>query len=491
MKASPLFVLGCLSVVGAKAEQTQRPRPNVILIMTDQQRFDCMGVINESIITPHLDSLAADGMLFENGYTASPSSTPARSVLLTGMTPWHAGMIGYSAKVAERYEHELPQMLSDAGYQTVAVGKMHWWPQRNGHGFQTLIVDESGRVETPEFVSDYRQWFAQAAPGINPDSTGLSWNGHEGRMYALPEKLHPTQWTGDVAVAQIKDHDPSKPLFLKVSFARPHSPYDPPRRYVDMYKGRNIPTPWVGDWCAKYADRPMTTDAAFGDFGVEHALNSRRHYYAATTFIDDQIGRVIQTLKDQGLYENSVIIFTSDHGDMMGDHHHWRKTYPYEGSAHIPFIVKLPSKMRAGTVRNECVDLRDIMPTFLSAAGVAVPENVDGQSLLDIGTGRPWREYIEMEHSSTYESKSGWVALTDGKIKYIWYYNKGEQRMFNMVDDAHELHDIASDAAYQSIRDLWYDRMVQTLTERGDKWVKVGRLQVVASESPLNENYPK
>ena len=148
-------------------------QPNNIFIMTDQQRADAVGCSgNGRIITPNIDSLASDGYYFSNAYTAAPSSTPARAGLLTGMSPWHHGMLGYG-RVAEHYRYELPQMLRDCGYLTLGVGKMHWYPQNVSHGFHATFVDESGRVESPYFMSDYRKWFQTVAPGKNPEETGI------------------------------------------------------------------------------------------------------------------------------------------------------------------------------------------------------------------------------------------------------------------------------------------------------------------------------
>lgn len=490
----PLVALASVSAMASCASKNDAAqKPNIILIMTDQQRFDCIGAVNPLISTPNIDAIAADGMLFKNGYVASPSSTPARSVLLTGMTPWHAGMTGYHAKVAEKYPNEMPALLGAAGYRTVGIGKMHWFPQRTSHGFDTLILDESSRVESPGFRDDYRAWFAENAPGLNADTTGIGWNAHAGRVYALPEELHPTRWTGNVAVETIEaNSDTGKPLFMKVSFARPHSPYDPPQRYFDMYKDVAIPEPWVGDWCGDFADRPMIEDAPFGDFGVEHAVDSRRHYYAAVTFIDDQVGRIVKALKDNGMYDNSIIIFTSDHGDMLGDHNHWRKTYPYEGSAHIPFIMKVPGNLASGEMREQCVDLRDILPTFLDVAGAEIPA-MDGRSMLPLAedNGAPWREYIETEHSRCYAPKSGWVALTDGKTKYVWFYNQGAEQFFDLMTDPHELREASADVANAETIAMWRGRMIETLAERGDDWVKDGKLVQNDIESPLNANYPK
>ena len=207
-----------------REERVQVKKPHVILIMTDQHRGDALGCMgNSAVISPNLDRLAKEGTLFVNGYSASPSSTPARAGLLTGMSPWHHGMLGYG-RVAEKYTYEMPQMLRNLGYYTFGVGKMHWFPQKALHGFHTTLIDESGRVESKDFISDYREWFQLHAPGENPDLTGIDWNAHGAGIYKLPEKLHPTAWTGQTACELIRNYNCDKPLFLKVSFARPHSP---------------------------------------------------------------------------------------------------------------------------------------------------------------------------------------------------------------------------------------------------------------------------
>ena len=400
-------------------------QPHIILIMTDQQRGDAVGCMgNEFVITPHLDKLANEGTLFMNAYSSCPSSTPARAGLLTGMSPWHHGMLGYG-RVAPKYEYEMPQMLKDAGYYTFGIGKMHWYPQRVKHGFDGTLLDESGRRQDPHFTSDYRQWFQVQAPGKNPDATGIWWNDHGAGVYKLDEKLHPTYWTGEMACNLISHYDPeSRPLFLKVSFARPHSPYDPPQRFLDMYDNVDVPDPAIGDWCGRYAKRlkpeEAASDAPYGNFGNEYVRNSKRHYYANITFIDEQIGRIVQALKDKGMYDNALIFFVSDHGDMMGDHYHWRKTYPYEGSVHVPCIAKWPANVGAVAEKiDNPVELRDVLPTFLDIAGATVPADMDGRPLLPLakGTDTGWREYIDLEHATCYSRDNYWVALTAGKIK--------------------------------------------------------------------------
>lgn len=474
--------------------------PHIILIMTDQQRGDALGCAgNDVVISPHIDKLATVGCIFTNAYTAAPSSTPARAGLLTGMSPWHHGLLGYG-QVAEHYKYEMPQMLKELGYHTLGIGKMHWHPQNALHGFEATIIDESGRVESRYFMSDYHKWFYQRALDLNPDSTGIGWNAHGAKSYVLPEELHPTRWTGDQAVEAIHNYNSSQPLFLKVSFARPHSPYDPPQRFVDMYDGKNIPTPVVGDWskaCMQNLDSEKNPDAYIGNFGVEYACNSRKYYYASITFIDEQVGRIIEELKSKDMYDNALICFVSDHGDMLGDHYLWRKTYAYEGSSSIPFIVKLPHSMKKSKKGinkiEEPVELRDLLPTFLSINNTPVPKDMDGMSLLPLLEGQnevQWRKFIDIEHATAYWDNNYWCALTDGKIKYIWFFRTGKEQLFDLVKDPHELHNLAGKQASEQTLKAMRQAMIEHLSERGEEWVKNGEL-VVRKESLLySPNYP-
>lgn len=478
-------------LLAAGQQALAQQQPHIILIMSDQHRADamnCMG--NEAVITPHMDELAADGTLFMNGYSSTPSSTPARAGLLTGMSPWHHGMLGYG-RGGTHYRFEMPQMLRNLNYYAFGIGKMHWYPQRSLRGFYGTLLDESGRVESKDFVSDYRLWFQQHAPGLNPDSTHVGWNAHGGKLYQLPEDLHPTAWTGQMACEMIHSYKrgSGKPFFLKVSFARPHSPYDPPKRFLDMYEGRDIPAPFVGEWCkdkpyATYRDvKTAALDAAFGNFGEAYAKDSRRYYYANVTFVDEEIGKVIQALKEEGMYDNALICYISDHGDMLGDHHHWRKTYPYEGSSHVPYIIKWPDSYHfaKGSKVDAPVELRDLLPTFIDVAGGEVPAEMDGKSLVSLmkGDTKGWRKYIDLEHATCYSDDNYWCALTDGRMKYIWRFHTGEEELFDMVKDPHELKNVAGEKKYRSTLAEMRQAMVEHLSERGEEFVKDGKLQVL------------
>jgi arylsulfatase len=479
-------------------EPKAKNRPNILFLMTDQHRGDCLGCAGNPVIkTPHLDSIAHDGVIFSNAYTSTPSCTPARSGILTGLSPWHHGMIGYG-RIAGEYPFELPGALRDAGYYLYGIGKMHWFPQRRLRGYNKILLDESGRVETPGFVSDYHLWFKEQAPDMDPNATGIGWNDYRTKAYVLPERLHPTVWTGDRAVEFIEKYDHAEPFMLKVSFARPHSPYDPPQRFMDMYEEDDMPSPVIGDWAAKYAPHgePPKPSLWHGDLGVQQAKKSRRGYYGSVTFIDEQIGRILAALKKCGLYDNTLIIFFADHGDMLGDHDLWRKTYAYEGSAHVPMLLRWPKAMgmdiQQGKTLPQPTELRDVLPTFLDAAGAPIPDHLDGKSLLELVRGniKDWHPFIDLEHAMCY-NQDHWNALTDGKIKYIYYAFDGREELFDLTKDPNELHNLADDPTHNGTLLQWRQRMVEHLSERGEQFVSDGKLTIRKERLLYSPNFPK
>ncbi len=488
-------VLSCLSCDSDKFQTGKKP--NILFIMTDQHRGDCIGCDGNSVIkTPNLDRLAKEGALFSNAYSCTPTCTPARSAILTGLTPWHHGMLGYG-RVANRYPMELPRAMREAGCQTIGIGKMHWYPQRHLHGFHKTILDESGRAETKGFESDYRARFRKQAPdGMKYDVTGIGWNDYRTRTYIPPENLHPTYWTAQSAIDYIESYNKPEPFFMKVSFARPHSPYDPPERFFEAYRENEMPAPHIGNWEAKYAQAdPENYSLWHGDLGIEQVRRSRRGYYGSISFIDEQVGRIFHTLERLELFDNTLILFTADHGDMTGDHHLWRKSYAYESSARIPFIVRPPLGMfdKQGLTFKQPVELRDVFPTFLDAAGSPIPEYLDGKSVLDIFRGKTekWREVIDMEHDVCYSPSNHWNALTDGKYKYIYHAQNGEEQLFNLKDDPGELNDLASEPKSRSKVREWRARMVEHLAERGEPFVVNGDLSPRPERMLYSPHYPK
>jgi arylsulfatase A-like enzyme len=478
------FLRTAAGAVGAPALLAQT-RPNIVLIMADQMRGDCVHAAgNRAIETPHLDRIANHGVLFRAAYSSTPTCTPARAALLTGMSPWNHGMLGYGA-VAEKYRVELPRLLSDAGYYTLGIGKMHWRPQRALHGFHRTILDESGREETPGFRSDYRSWFWSEAPGANPDATGIDWNGFDARPYALPERLHPTAWAGDTAVRFLREHSKSQPFFLKVSMERPHSPYDPPKRWWDRYEGKTLPPAAIGAWADKY--RPRSDDGPapwHGDLGPDTVRRARQGYYGAVGFVDEQVGRIVDAIEARGQSGNTLVLFTSDHGDMLGDHHLWRKSYAYEASARIPMLMQWPDRIQPRQTVGKPVELRDVLPTFLDAAGARVPDGIDGRSLLR--TEGEWREWLDLEHDVCYSPANHWNALTDGRRKYIFHAPTATEQFFDLERDPHELREITGPELA-----AWRERLAKHLAVRGREWVLDGKLMARPNRQLYSPNYPK
>jgi choline-sulfatase len=489
-------VAGAAAPAIISAQTRSSSRPNILFLMDDQHRGDCIRSDgNRAIRTPNIDRLGAEGARFRRAYSTSPTCTPARSALLTGLSPWNHGML-HMVGMGERYPFTKPQALRNAGYYTMGIGKMHYNPQRNMHGYHRVVLDESGRAQSPEFRSDYRAWFWTQAPHLDPDATGIGWNDYPAKPYALPENLHPTYWTGQTAVNFLRGYNRPEPFFLKVSFARPHSPYDPPKRLMDRYADAALPKASVGKWAAKYAPRNSQRDDIWhGDLGAEQVRSSRQGYYGSVEFVDEQIGRILEALEQRKLLEETLIVFTSDHGDMTGDHHLWRKSYAYEASARIPMTMRWPSGLvsaQRGQVISRPVELRDILPTFLDAADAPPAVKLDGRSMLSLvrDPKAEWREYLDLEHGVCYSVENNWNAFTDGRMKYIYHAYHGQEQLFDVDADPHEVNDLAGDPASAAQLQMWRNRMIEHLSIRGERWVKNGKLALRKEPIPRSPNFP-
>ncbi len=492
---------------GLSPEMEAPKRLNILLLMDDQHRGDALGVDGADWIeTPNLDQLAREGALFTKMYSSVPSCLPARAGLLTGQSPWAHGLLGY-ADMAESYPYTLPQMLRDAGYRTHAVGKNHFTvpgkPLENrDFGYESIMLEEAWRGQGGKgFQGDYRKWFTENHPDKDPDKTGLGYTDHRGsRAWPYDDDLHSTNWTANKAIEFLEEYDEDRPWMMKVSFKRPHPPFDPPRRWMEHYEGVDIPMPEVSSWSEEWHGGPVgslegSPNAARGVFPDEEIRASREAYYGCISHVDEQIGRVVEALRERGELENTLIFFTSDHGDMMGDQNLWRKCYGYEGSARVPMIIRWPESMEIGAPRGRklegLAELRDVLPTMLEAAGIAQPEAMDGMSLLSLlrGQSEDWRSVLDLEHSSIYWEGNAWVALTDGRYKYIYFTLTGRQQLFDLDNDPDELIDLCEDGGNLRLVDAWRALMADHLKVRGDEWVKNGELQVLAQSPVRSPNY--
>ncbi|UDQ97661.1 arylsulfatase [Lentisphaerota bacterium WC36G] len=499
-RITPLCALGAIGLIGnANAKEDVTNRPNVILIIADQWRGDAVGVVNPEIRTPNIDYLASRGAMFVNGFSAVPSCIPARAILMTGLNQWHTGLTGYGGGgvPSNRYAKTLPQIFTEAGYNTQMVGKGHFKPYTAKMGFENTLIDEAGDMVIDKYFhkgkanNDYRKWFYANRPSefITPEDHGVDWNSWHSRPWHMAEMYHPTAWTMTTAIEYLENQKKNKkPFFLKISFHRPHSPFVPPKYYWEYYANKKLSQPKVGDW-AKMYDSPMTAfdpNASHGKQSAESNRLAKIGYYGEVSFIDTQVGRLINYMRGSrgNDFKNTWIIVTSDHGDQLGDHNLWRKTYPYQGSVRIPFIVVPPAKLRGkftngkDFIRKEVVELQDIMPTLLSAANLDVPKYLDGLDITKIMKDKDakWREYLHGEHSRCYSAPQANHFLTDGKVKYIWLPQVGQEQFFDLENDPDELIDLAQQAEYQEQIALWRQRLIKELAPRGEKFVKDGKL---------------
>ncbi len=442
-------------------------RPNVLLITTDQQRGDHVGLAGHPVLeTPNVDAFVQRGAYFPNAYTEIPSTTGARRCLHGGQGSHACGLIGYAS--TEWHERNtLAQVLADAGYHCINVGWRNMHPRRKLYGFHTVIPHD-----LREGVDDYWDWLReQVGPQAHERGHGCDSNGWLARPWHLEERYHPTVWTTDVTIEQIRKRDPTRPFFAWTSHLRPHSPYDPPQFYYDMYINRDLPEIPVGDWAARH-DVPgpgLERTAWRGRLASEQNQRMRAAYMGLCTHLDYELGRLMERLAQMGVLEDTLILFTSDHGDMMGDHHLHRKTYAYEGSARIPFLIRYPAglDLPCGAFKH-VVGLQDVMPTILDVAGVPIPDSVTGKSLLRAVRGEPWRDYLHGEHSPCYSLEEAMHYLTDGREKYIWFPATREEQFFDLLADREERVDLAGDPAHNERVAAWRQRLIALLAERGD-----------------------
>jgi len=338
-------------------------------------------------------------------------------------------------------------------------------------------------------IDDYLPWLRDRY-GADADyfDHGVNCNSIVARPWDKPEQLHPTNWVVTQAIEFLRRRDPRKPFFLYLSFHRPHPPYDPPAWAFEQYLNAEMPDPPVGDWAGLY-DRwsdPFDPQSPVGEIDPRWLRRARAGYYGHMTHIDHQLNRFFEVLHEFRQRENSYVCFSSDHGELMGDHHLFRKSLPYEGSARVPLLLRGPrdSGIQRGVTSSEVVELRDVMPTLLDCAGLPIPHGLDGRSVLPLARGEhvEWRPYLHGEHVTLGQS-AHW--LTDGREKFVWLSDVGAEQLFDLGDDPHEMTDLARQPQHASRVRRWRERMIETLTDRPEGFVSGGELVPGRAVAPL------
>ena len=451
-------------------------RPNVLLICVEHWSGRLMSALGHpAVMTPTLDSLAANGVLFTNAYSTTPVCIPARRELMTGAFSRTHGARSFDQTITMDGRPTLPQTFRDAGYQAYAVGKLHVQPQRARIGFDDVMLDEAAK-ERRHNPDDY-EMFLTAEGFHGQQLTHASGNDYFTRAWHLPEHVHPANWTAREMCRYIVRRDPSRPAFWYMSFVPPHPPLTPPAAYMDLYRNVDVGEPFVGDWAEDaesmpYAYRAKQHAVARRSYPEQMLRDARRAYYAQCTHVDHQIRLVIGTLREEGLLDDTVIMLTADHGDMMGNHHHYGKAVFYEDSAKVPMLLVPPAgDPRVGVDREDghLAALADVMPTLLDICGVPAPDGVEGLSLV----GEERRSFL---YGELYDDAFATRMAHDGRHKLVYYPTGNRVQLFDLADDPDEMHDVSEDASYAAVREALTQRLIRHMYGGDERWVRDGRL---------------
>lgn len=454
---------------------TAKKRPNILLVTTDQQRYDTVRPHAPAVVrTPHLTQLQSQGVNFTRAYADNPICVPSRISLMTGRTVGEHGMLnnGETGDLIDR-EESLPAQMAGLGYQTAAIGKMHFAPPRARYGFDEMLLP-----------ADYYE--EQRISGSNPTPMihGLGQNELYPTLAAVPEAETLTAWISDKASDYLlRRRDPTVPFFLWVSYSKPHPPLDPPEPYYSMYDPGCLPDPIASGWSTSErmpeALRRQRHEEQADLISPEVMQAARAAYYGLVTQVDYSFGRVLAGLSQAGLMDDTLILFTSDHGEYLGDHGLVQKVHFHEPSAHVPFILRPPRSwdVETGVEVPRAVTLADVLPTLVEAAGGTRTPSLSGagESLLPLvfGNGSDESRYID-GMSAGYHADAAepvWIGLTDGVWKYIWYPEGPSEQLFNLADDPNELRDLSDSSEYQTVRQELKSRLEDRHRSRGSPYV--------------------
>jgi len=458
---------------GAGDQKQPAGTPNVLLIMTDTQRKDDMGAYgNAAIKTPHLDSLATGGVMFQNCFTQYPACMPARATVFTGRYPMAHGVWSNGVPLPKT-ETTIAHAFAENGYRTGGAGKFHFLPHfpyranplptmethpEPFYGFQEFHLGEDGRS------GEHWQWIEKHYPEHTdkPD-------------HQIPVELHNSYWSASHTIEFIRDcAENGQPFFAFCSFVDPHQPYNPPSPYSTMYDEYAMPKPVRKEGELDRSRFKALSQSRNMSRYTDRTAYHRAQHYGEMTFIDDSVGRIIETLDSLQVRDNTLIVFVADHGDMLGDHWLWWKgPYHYSGCCNVPLFFNWPDMLKEGKIVDGLVQQTDIFPTIMDLVGLPIPAAVQGRSLEPvlttdaIDTGYE-TVYMESVDSGAYhpeffggagnrrppESDNPVDTITirsrRWRLTYFTRLNTGE--LFDLQSDPNEFVNRWDDPAYARVR---------------------------------------
>ena len=441
-------------------------RPNILILYTDQQRWDALGANgNPDIVTPNLDKLASEGVNFTHHFVQNPVCMPSRISLLSGRYPSALGITHMGVPVPENIV-TLPRILKQYGYRSANIGKLHFLPHANrdhrlphpAYSFDHLeIADEPGVYEDA-----YRAWVRRKAPeqmdgisaGIPPATRswqrvmgitdGVVHRGDpDGRHdfggavpFAADENLTHTAFVGEQTIEFIQQTG-DEPFLCIAGFYSPHAPWMVPQKYLDLYDTDKLSLPDFPDHIN--AQRPQAPEAEFSDAQLRRA---RHGYYAMISEVDHYVGRILDRLEACGKRKDTIVVFTSDHGEWLGDHLRYGKGYPADDAvSRVPLIISAPQG-RHSQSHHGLVEAVDIVPTLLELAGIQIPPLLQGESLAGVV-----ERGDEAGKSVALTEGDGWKSLRTERYRYL-IHSDGREKLWDLDAEAGEYFDVAPCADY-------------------------------------------
>lgn len=437
-----------------------KKRPNILILMTDEHRADVLGYEGNSIIrTPNIDKLASRGVVFKNAYTPSPICIPARQCLMAGQFPRTCG--------CERFEEDLPpfyetfaKVFSRYAYATVACGKLHHvgidqmqgWSQRigsdqhvNNHFIEGRIEEEfKNNIEPKEKI----RW--SNAKEVKRAGIGKARNAVEDEYTTLGA----LNFIESYFSSPYYDHDrAAQPLLLKVSLVQPHYPYFAEENKFKYYLNRV--KPYINQAAPEHAHLGWKELKVGKDVSEREVRRCTAAYYAMIETADELIGKVIEKLEEVGQdLEEWIILFTSDHGEMLGEHSVWAKHNFYEGSVRVPFFISWPKKFKGGRVVYENINLYDIYATLCDLAQIPIPEGLDSRSLVPLLE----QKKVDWSNETISQYKGKFLMIKWDNLKYQYYGEEMEEVLFDLERDLSETKNFISDGQYKEILERFRKR---------------------------------
>ncbi len=479
--------------VTEQASRQPSTRPNILLICTDQQRYDALAAYdNPEIHTPNLDQLAAQGSLFENCYVQSPVCGPSRASLMTGQYV-HSHGLWANGVALPPHARLFTRDLADAGYDCGLVGKLHLSACFGGRteprlddGFRVFRWAHDPYPGSSE--NAYHRWLKASHPGLyeaatDPDS--------EVTFDTMPTHAHYSHWIGAETIDYLRSsREQDKPFCFVANFFDPHHGFGAPKEYLDQYDPARLAPPITAP-DELSTKPPIYTDASqrsyaghakgYAEYTAGELLETRAAYYAMVSLVDDEVGRILATLDAEGLSDNTVVIFTSDHGEMLGDHQLMLKgPMMYDCAIRVPLLLRWPGVVAAGQRRRELVQWVDLAPTLLEVAGVPPTPALQGASLVPMLSGtsdweRDWAlcEYRNSGHP--YDPPVHTTMLRHDRWKLVVHHGDPATRrdhtgeLYNLVADPHELTNLWNDGAHATDRAALYERLLDVLVSTEDR----------------------